>query len=139
MILFLDSSSLVKLYIAEIGSEEVRRLVAGSDAVAISRIGRLELSSCLARRGREGYLTTESAQDVRTAFDADWSTFGIVDIDVEAAEPLVEQHRLRAMDAIQLAALRWLATKVPTRDLCFGCHDARLVEAARAEGFVVRP
>ncbi len=139
MILFLDSSSLIKLYIAEFGSEAVRRLVADSDAVAISRIGRLELSSSLARRGREGFLTAEDLHDVRTAFDADWSTFGIVDIDVDVAERLVEQHQLRAMDAIQLAALLWVATKVPSRDLCFGCHDIRLAEAARAEGFAVRP
>jgi predicted nucleic acid-binding protein len=139
MILFLDASSLVKLYIDEEGSEGLRSLVADSDAVVVSRISRLELLSSFARRRREGSLDDDRHRAARQAFDADRQAFGTVDVDIDAAEALVDRHPLRALDALQLAALKAVAGKIPVQDLCFGCHDLRLAQAARAEGFDVRP
>lgn len=139
MILFLDSSSLVKLYIDEEGSQGVRDLVADCDAVIVSRVSGLELLSCFARRRREGSLADDQHRAARQAFDADRPAFGTVDIDIAAAEALVDQHPLRAMDALQLAALNAVAGKVPLHEIWFGCHDLRLAQAARAEGFTVRP
>lgn len=139
MILFLDSSSLMKLYVDEEGSDAVRGWVAASEAVAIARIGRLELASGLARRHRDGHLSAERLQEARRAFEADWPSYLVVEMDLGAAERLVDRQRLRSLDALQLAALQWVAAKVPSQDLRFACHDAQLAAAARAEGVSVQP
>jgi len=55
--LYLDTSSLVKLYIAEPGSELVRELVNQAVVVTTSVIAYTETRAALARRRREGALT----------------------------------------------------------------------------------
>ena len=57
MILYLDTSALVKLYVEEPNSEEVRSAVDGAVAVAVSEVSYTEARSALARREREGSLS----------------------------------------------------------------------------------
>lgn len=56
MIHFLDTSALVKRYVAEPGSTEVRRLFRAS-MLGVARIAYAELAAAVARRQREGALT----------------------------------------------------------------------------------
>jgi uncharacterized protein len=51
--LYLDTSSLVKLYVAEAGSEDVRAQVHRATVVATSMIAYPETRAALARRRRE--------------------------------------------------------------------------------------
>ena len=53
MILYCDTSALIKLYIAETGSAEVRKLSTAAEAVAACRIACAEAHAALARRVRE--------------------------------------------------------------------------------------
>ena len=53
MILFCDTSALVKLYIEEDGSSELRLKVQECDAVAVSRIAWAEAHAALSKRARE--------------------------------------------------------------------------------------
>ena len=57
MILYFDSSSLVKLYVEEAGSDSVRRLAAGASRIAVSIVAYPEARSAFARRRRERGLT----------------------------------------------------------------------------------
>jgi predicted nucleic acid-binding protein len=50
MILFCDTSALVKLYIVEDGSDELKRLVQEAEAVAVCRIAWAEAHAALSRR-----------------------------------------------------------------------------------------
>ena len=54
MILYLDTSSLVKLYLDEIHSEAVHRWAQEAEVLATSRVAYPETFAALARRWREG-------------------------------------------------------------------------------------
>jgi uncharacterized protein len=53
MILFCDTSALVKLYIVEVGSDELKLQVQQAEAVAVCRIAWAEAYAALSRRARE--------------------------------------------------------------------------------------
>lgn len=53
MILFCDTSALVKLYLAEAESDAVKALAAEAEAVAVCRIAWAEAYAALSRRARE--------------------------------------------------------------------------------------
>lgn len=53
MTLYLDTSSLVKLYVTESGSDVVRQLVGGAKVVATSVVAYPETRAALARLRRE--------------------------------------------------------------------------------------
>lgn len=53
MIVFLDPSALIKLYVAEAGSPDVQALVSTASAVAVCRIAWAEAMAAFARRTRE--------------------------------------------------------------------------------------
>ena len=53
MILFCDTSALVKLYILEESSREMQTLAAAATMIAVCRIAWAEMMAALARRARE--------------------------------------------------------------------------------------
>jgi predicted nucleic acid-binding protein len=64
MILYLDTSSLVKLYLDEVYSEAVHRWAQEAEVLATSRVAYPETLAALARRWREGVLTDETHADI---------------------------------------------------------------------------
>jgi predicted nucleic acid-binding protein len=72
MILYLDSSALVKRYVREAGSTEVEELIVQADAVGTGLIGRAEVAAALARAGRIGYLGRDDAEAALQVFRAQW-------------------------------------------------------------------
>ena len=71
MTLYLDTSSLVKLYVAEPGSDAVRKLVDAATVVATSSIAYTETRAALARRRRERALRPAAFASAKKAFEAD--------------------------------------------------------------------
>lgn len=63
MILYLDTSALVKLYAEERGREEVQSAVREARVVAISEIGYVEARSALARKERERFFSKGEHDD----------------------------------------------------------------------------
>jgi predicted nucleic acid-binding protein len=144
-IYFLDSSALVKRYVTEIGSTWIRALTApdAHNPLIIARITWVEVLSALARRQREGSLTSDDVAQAIQAFRYDMNTqYQVSELDpplAEAAGGLVTQHPLRAYDAVQLAsALRVQSDLVRTETpaLTFLTADDRLVAVAHAEGLL---
>jgi len=144
-IYFLDSSALVKRYVTEIGSTWIRALTApdARNPLIIARITWVEVLSALARRQREGSLTSDDVAQAIQAFRYDMNTqYRVSELDpslAEAAGELVTQHPLRAYDAVQLAsALRVQSDLVRTETpaLTFLTADDRLVAVAQAEGLL---
>ena len=62
MTLYLDTSSLVKLYVEEIGSDDVRELVAEAVVVSTSIVAYPETRAALARLRRRGDLSLQHSQ-----------------------------------------------------------------------------
>lgn len=133
MILFCDTSALVKLYIAESGSAGVRKLVAASEAVAVCRIAWAEAHAALARRVREVPADAGAADKARQGMARDWPRFLVVELSqqvVERAAEYADTFALRGYDSVQLAAARTLALEAGP-PVSFACFDDRLNKAAR--------
>lgn len=138
MNLYLDTSVLVKLYVDEDGSEGVARWVADAELVATSRVAYPEARAALARRRREGALTSAGQRRVVSELDRDMASFVLVELNealARAAGDLAERRGLRGFDAIHLASALELGRLLGTSP-CFAAADARLMAAAAAEGLV---
>ncbi len=85
MIVYLDASALVKRYVAEAGSGEVRALVREAEATVTALISRAEVVAALARARRSGRLSTQEAAETVRMFEADWEDL----VRVQMNEPLV--------------------------------------------------
>lgn len=135
MILYLDTSSLVKLYVVEQGSDEVARLTGDAETLATSVVAFAEARSAFARLGREGVLSGEEADAVRREFLQDWPSMLKIKLlrrVYERAGELTESHALRGFDAIHMASLLELLSSSEEEDVLFSGFDARLNEAVFA-------
>lgn len=123
LILYLDTSALVKLYAEEAGSDEVREAVGDARATAVSEICYVEARSALARREREGFFSEEehdlAAEQLRRDFEEVYVLRPVTGGIVSLAGDLARRHALRAYDAVHLA------TALDLREEARGLADLR--------------
>ena len=134
MIVYLDTSSLVKLYVDEPGSAAVSRLVQEAEIAATSVVAYPEARAALARRRRERSLSPASHRRARAALDADWPRVLSLDVGdtlARQAGHLAEAQRLRGFDALHLASYLTIAREFPGEDVRFSSADKALVRASR--------
>lgn len=135
MILYLDTSALVKLLRVEPGTGAIWEAAEEAKALASSALARVEVHSAFARLLREG----QSSEAVRTSlaeFEELWRGMAQIQMDraVDAACGLCLKHPLRTLDAIHLASALLLREEGGL-EIVFACADGRLRDAAAAEGF----
>jgi predicted nucleic acid-binding protein len=133
MILFCDTSALVKLYIAEPGSKELKLHVKESEAVAVCRIAWAEAHAALSRRAREVPEDAALIDRAKTALGKDWSRFVVLEVSqalVERAGEYADSFALRGYDSVQLAAA-FEARQISGLPVFFASFDARLNKAAK--------
>lgn len=142
--IFLDSSALVKLYVDEPGSDHVEQLLldAGPGAAVISRLAVVEVAAALTRRSRKGDLSLDDLSAVMGRIRSDAKTrFRVVELGgatMSRAIIVVEQHALRAADAIQLAcALLAFGQARQQVGHALVSSDAELNNAAARESILV--
>jgi len=132
--LYLDTSSLVKLYVAEPGSEDVWARVDEAAIVATSMIAYPEARAALARRRRERALGPAAFAAAKRKFEDDWPKYLAVQV-TEAlcreAGNLAEQYALRGYDGVHLASFIDVARQAGIADTEFSSFDVRLNRAAR--------
>lgn len=137
MTVYLDTSSLVKLYIDEPGSAEVVDLIGRADLIATSTLAYPEMRAAFARRRRERTLTPKELARVREQFDADWASFLVLSCDSQLAQRagvLAELHALRGGDAVHLASFERLLSSTNDEHVHFSGADDRLNRAAARLG-----
>ena len=138
MILYLETSNLVKLYVKEAGSEEIKKIITESDVAATSVVSYVEARAAFARKLRAGELTAGDHGKIKADLDRDWYSFFVLNLTdglVRAAAEVAEKHGLRAYAAVHLAAaIELKAAVLPTTSIIFLSADDRLREAARQEG-----
>ncbi len=137
MILYLDTSSLVKLYIEETHSHEVRSWVERADIVATCRVAYPEMMSALTRRYKAGDISKKVLSRLIDAFIGEWLKFVVLDFDETVAGELARRHNLRGLDAIHLSSLKLLSESDKNLNFAFSSFDERLNRAATREGFNV--
>jgi len=138
MILFCDTSALIKLYIVETGSVELKAKVLEADAVAVCRIAWAEAHAALSRRAREVPEDALLIEQAKAALAVDWSHFVVLEIDqrlVELAGEYADTFALRGYDSIQLAAA-FEVGRISQTPIFFACFDIRLNKAAKLLGMV---
>jgi predicted nucleic acid-binding protein len=139
VILYLDTSSLVKLYINEADSEEIREVVAQAEMIVTCRITFPEFYSALTRRRNCNEISSKDYEKLCHAFESDWERISILDFDERRAGSLVRKHGLRGADSIHLSSLMQIAGVVEKLEVAFSSCDMKLNAAAVAEGFLLSP
>lgn len=138
MILFCDTSALVKLYVNEDFSDAMLALVGSASAIAVCRIAWAEVMAALARRVRENADEAELIELVRERLRNDWPRYIVVEVTqplVEMAGEYADTFALRGYDSVQLAAARTVQ-EAAGEGLHFACFDARLNKSARILGML---
>jgi predicted nucleic acid-binding protein len=131
---YLDTSSAIKLYISEAGSDEVRRLVRDATIVATSAVTYAETRAALARLRRERALTVAKFRSARREFEDQWPSFVKLDATdalCRTAGEFAERYRLRGFDSVHLASFAEVARRAGPRETGFSSFDDRLNEAAK--------
>ena len=138
MIAYLDTSSLVKLYVEEEGSPLVRDLVERAELVATSVVAYAEARAALARQRREGGLTSSGYDRAKKDFELDWPKYLTVEVSeavYRSAGDLAEKHHLRGFDSLHLASYLSLH-RDGAPEVRFSAFDGALNRAARKEAGV---
>ena len=141
MILYLDTSAWVKLYVREPGSKELRGHAAKAEAMAVSVVAYPEARAAFARLKAQGISTAAKHQQRLAQLNLDWGNLlhiELVQAVVRAAGDLAEVYGLRGFDSIHLASALWLKEKT-TMPLHFAVFDQRLRVAAERAGLTVAP
>lgn len=136
MILYCDTSALLKLFIAEPGSEQMAALALASDMLAVNRINWVEAHAALARRAREQADASSQFETARQRLKDLWPDFLTLELTptlAEQAARFADVFALRAHDAVQLASAQALRT-AQSDPVVFACFDLRLGRAAATLG-----
>ncbi len=136
--IYLDTSALIRLYVAEKGSAAVIALVQNEGTPGAATIAYAEVYSGLVRRRRERSVTEAQYVRISGQFEQDWPTCIQVELQkdvLELARDLLRRHALRAFDAIHLASALRLRVRLE-EDMIFAAADDRLLRAAAAEGLL---
>ena len=142
MILYCDTSALVKCYCREAGSAAVLELRRQAEATAISVVGYAEVHSTINRKRRDGGISARNAERILREFDADWADLVRVEITPDLnrmAARLLRTHPLRAFDALHLASALLLRTRLRQTDVSFSGFDDKQRLAAVRERLPVVP
>ena len=143
---YLDSSALVKRYIAEVGTSWVVDLCAPDvgNTLYTVRITGAEIVAAMFLRVRMGTLVVSDAQAVvkqfKAVFDDRYQIVEVTEDLVDTAMVLAEEHHLRGYDAIQLStalALQSVREVLSLSPVMFVCADDRLNAAAVSKQLAV--
>lgn len=133
MLLFCDTSALIKLLIDEPGSDQVHHAAERAGLIAACRITWVEAMAAMARRQRDDPRSADAIEQARQRLSQLWSSFTVVEVNqqlVEAAGRFADVFALRADDSVQLAAAHALQT-MSAQAVTFACFDRRLNQAAQ--------
>jgi uncharacterized protein len=137
MVVYLDTSSLVKLYVEEKGSSEVAAVVENARVVATSIIAYVEARAVFARRFKERSIVKKEYNMLLMSFETDWVNYLQIKVSqnvVQLAGNLAAKHALRGFDAIHLSSAIYLMnSKMP---VLFLCHDDKLQKASLREKLI---
>ena len=141
MILFCDTSALMKLLVEEDQSGQMRQVITTVEAIGVCRISWAETMAALARRQREDPISSDDLEQARQHLSQSWRTFTIVEVSqpvMETAGRFADIFALRGYDSVQLAAAHELHLNAE-QTVLFACYDRRLNQAAQLLQLEVLP
>ena len=139
--IYLDTSYIVKCYVAEPGSDRILAWLEGQRGIVCSWQGRLEFFSAIHRHVQAGNLNVTRAKRVTSQLESDeaqgiWTwlpvTLALVRRTCQTVGGLGPKTCLRAADALHLA------TAADAGCACIYSHDRHLLGAAKVFGVEAR-
>ena len=141
MIVFFDTSAMIKRYIAEADSDVIIELWDEASLATASQLLYAESIATFARKRREEPQNVDTIAKLQAAFQSDFETVTRIALDDEVhrrVDRLLERHALRGADAVHLASAVFVH-ELLREPVTFACADTRLVAAAKVEGLRVVP
>jgi len=141
MILYLDTSALVKRYFEEQQSDELICKWKQAEEIVTSSVAYAETVASFYRKKRETNLKEQVIGKILNSFRDEWKSFIRVQVSAklnEVVDQVIERYPLRGFDAIHLASATLMRKALP-EDFLFACFDQRLSMAAKDEGFNTFP
>ncbi|MBA4392363.1 MAG: VapC toxin family PIN domain ribonuclease [Desulfobacca sp.] len=139
MILYCDTSALIKRYVEEDGSKEVDHLWERGSEIITSTVAFAEIMAAFRRKYREGILSKSGYLKTVSEFKKEYPKLILVSISPDLnqmVEKLLFKHSLRGFDAIHLASALLIQNEGPLT-VNFACFDRQLNKAAAEEGLIV--
>jgi len=142
MKIFLDTSSLFKLYHQETGTEELESVFLKSKVTHIyfSEISKVEFTSTIWKKARTKEISSEQAKITAELFESDFEKYNFISTDsliIEQAKNLTTKYGLeglRTLDSIQLSTCKVLEKQVDI----FLTSDKLLNTLIEREGLITR-
>ena len=136
MILFFDTSALMKLFVQELHSDTLRNTARSSPLTIVSQLTWVEMCAALAFKQRTHQIDAPEAARARKELDEEWGRYTHIAVDntiIANAGELAQTFGLRAYDSLQLASAKRVYSQAgPT--LVFCCFDKQLNAAASTLG-----
>jgi uncharacterized protein len=130
MVVFMDTSALIKRYLQEEGTDVVDSYFLQENDIVISPITGIELYSALRRRLSEGDINSNTYNKAVKAYSEEEKSFIELRWDLrfkEWAIQLISRNRIKTLDAIQLTAAKSFELDE------FVAADKRLLQIAQKE------
>jgi predicted nucleic acid-binding protein len=141
MILYADTSALVKKYVRETDSDQVVEFFNQYEIIGTAMLTKAELAAALSKAARQGWIDQAETSSAWQDFLSHWLTYVRLPVSasiVDRASSLAWKYRLRGYDSIHLSsALTW--HEVIGNKVLFACFNNHLQEAARQENLLVWP
>ena len=141
MIVYIDTSALVKRYIQEANSGDVVTLLDQADLAGSILLTRVEMASAFSKAVRMKWLNPQASEEAWQDFLVHWRSFSRLVVTqplTDRASRLAWDYGLRAYDATHLAAaLLWHETlETP---VTLATYDRELWQAGKKAGLSVWP
>lgn len=141
MILYIDSSALVKRYIQDPGSSDVNQLITSAEVVGTSILTQVEMAAAIGKAARMRWIDKMSAEIAINDFQAHWEYFTrlyVTPLLIERSARLAWDLGLCGYDATHLAsALHW--QEILENDVVLATYDKELWTAALKSGLKIWP
>jgi hypothetical protein len=141
LILYADTSALIKRYIKESGSEQVLAFFSQHAMIGTSVLTQVEMASAMSKAVRQNWAPETEIQTAWKDFLTHWPYYISIPISPDILDrgvALAWRYGLRAYDVLHLATvLSW--ENLAAAKAVFACYDKNLNNAARQEGLHVWP
>ena len=141
MILYLDTSALLKKYFRETGSDEVIARWKDATGIVTSSVAYAEALASIHRKKSEVKFNNDIFEKIIHLFRRDWNSLIRVEVTDELndwIDKMVSHYPLRGFDAIHLASALIVHDRLPEKFL-FVCYDNKLLPAVQTTGLRTLP
>jgi uncharacterized protein len=138
-VLYCDTSALLKLYIDEAGTAQMKALCASKPTIFVAEITWTEMRAALAQRIRLNLTPQSMADAALDRLRTEWVQFSKIPIGrelIEKAGDFAAGFGLRAYDSVQLAAGHEMQLAL-AGDVQWCCYDKQLNTAAQLLGMKI--